>query len=119
MSIIAVEDLKNYHSDRAVRSSEGLLDNCDSFPVHWGNTADVTFTGWVDVIVNIREKNNCGSVHVLFLVTTKKLQLPILGFKAVKIIMDAQKNTDALVKMFSMLLRFTNTDKFILRSKFI
>ena len=32
--------------------------------------------------------------------------------------MDAQKNTDALVKMFSMLLRFTNTDKFILRSLF-
>ena len=110
VSTIDVEDFKNYHSDRVVRSSEELLDNCDSFPVQWENTADITFTGWVDVIVNIGEENNCESVHVLFLVTTKKLQLPILGFNAIKIIMDAQKNTDALVTMFSMLLRFSNTD---------
>lgn len=59
------------------------------------NTADITFTGWVDVIVNIREKNNCGSVHVLFLVTTEKLKQLILGFNAFNVIMDSQKITEA------------------------
>ena len=93
-----------------MRSSEELLDNCDSFPVQWENTADIIFTGWVDMIVNIGEQNKCGSVHVLFLVTPKKLQLPILGFNAIKIITHAQKNTDALVTRFSMLPRFSNTD---------
>ena len=59
--------------------------------------------GWYDCYV--AEQNNCGSVHVSFLVTTEKLQQPILGFNALKVIMDAQKNAYALVKMFSMLFK--------------
>ena len=61
------------------------------------------------MIVTIREENNCGSVHVPFLVTTEKLQQPVLGFNATKV-MGAQKNTDALVKMFSMLFKQSKTD---------
>ena len=105
-----MEDLKNYHSNTVVRSLEEILDDCDSFRVQWGNTADIPFTGWVDMIVTIGEENNCGSVHVPFLVTTEKLQQPILGFNAIKVIMDAQKNTDALVRMFSILFKSSNTD---------
>ena len=75
-----------------MRSLDEILDDCDSFRVHWGNTADTPFIGWVDMIVTIGEENNFGSVHVPFLVTTEKLQQPILGFNAIKVIMDAQKN---------------------------
>ena len=111
VSIIDIEDLKNYHSNTVVRSLDEILDDCDSFRVQSGNTADIPFTGWVDMIVTIRKENNCGSEHVPFLVTTEKLQQPILGFNAIKVIMDAQKNTQALVKMFSMLFKSSNTDK--------
>ena len=111
VSIIDIEDLKNYHSNTVVRSLDEILDDCDSFRVQWGNTADIPSTGWVDMIVTIRKENNCGSEHVPFLVTTEKLQQPILGFNAIKVIMDAQKNTQALVKMFSMLFKSSNTDK--------
>ena len=62
------------------------------------------------MIVAIREESNCGSVHVPFLVTTEKLQQPILGFNAIKVIMDAQKNTDELVKVFNTLFKSSNTD---------
>ena len=62
------------------------------------------------MIVTTGNENNCGSVHVLFLVTNEKLQQPILVFNAIKVIMDAQKNTEALVKMFSMLFKSSNTD---------
>ena len=65
--------------------------------------------GWVDMIVTIREEKNCGSVHVPFLATTEKLQQPILGFNAIKVIMDAQKSNEALVKMFSMLFKSSKT----------
>ena len=93
-----------------MRSLEEILDDCDSFRVQWGNTANIPFTGWVDMIVTIGEENNCGSVHVPFLVTTEKLQQPTLGFSAIKVIMDSQKNTDALVRMFSILFKSSNTD---------
>ena len=33
-----------------------------------------------------------------------------MGFSAIKVIIDAQKNTEALVKMFSMLFRSSNTN---------
>ena len=111
VSIIDIEDLKNYHSNTVVRSLDEILDDCDSFRVQWGNTADIPFTGWGDMIVTIGEESNWGSEHVPFLVTTEKLQQPILGFNAIKVIMDAQKNTQALVKMFSMLFKSSNTDK--------
>ena len=111
VSIIDIEDLKNYHSNTVVRSLDEILDDCDSFRVQWGNTADIPITGWGDMIVTIGEESNWGSVHVPFLVTTEKLQQPILGFNAIKVIMDAQKNTQALVKMFSMLFKSSNTDK--------
>ena len=70
MSIIDI-DLKKYNSSTFVRSLDEILDDCDSFRVQWGNTADIPFTGWVDMIVTIGEENNCRSVHVPFLVTEK------------------------------------------------
>ena len=57
-----------------------------------------TLTVWVDMIVTTGNENNCGNVHVPFLVTNEKLQQSIVGFNAIKVIMDAQKNTEALVK---------------------
>ena len=108
--IVDIEDLKNYYSNTVVRSLDEILYDCDSFRVQWRNTADIPFTGSVDMIVTIGEENNCGSVHVPFVVTTEKLQQPILSFNAIKVIMDAQKNTEALVKMFSMLFNSSNTD---------
>ena len=33
-----------------------------------------------------------------------------MGFDAIKVIMDAQKNTDALVKIFKMLFKSSNID---------
>ena len=39
MSIIDMEDLKNYHLNTVVRSLEEILGNCDSCRVQWGNTA--------------------------------------------------------------------------------
>ena len=110
VSIIDMEDLKNYHSNTVEKSLKETLDDCDSFLVHCGNTEDIPFTGWVDIIVTIRGKSNCESVHVSFLVTTEKLQQPILGFNLIKVIMDAHKNIDALVKMFSLLFKSSNTD---------
>ena len=70
VSIIDI-DLTNYNSNTVVRSLDEILDDCDSFRVQWGNTADIPFTGWVDMIVTIGEESNCRSVHVPFLVTEK------------------------------------------------
>ena len=105
-----MEDLKNYQSNTVVRSLQEILDDWNSFRVQWGNTVDIPFTGRVNMIVTIAEESNCGSVHVPFLVKTEKLEQPILGFNAIKVIMDAQKNTEAPVKMFGMLFYSNNTD---------
>ena len=39
VSIIDMEDLKNYHLNTVVRSLEEILDDCDLFRFQWGNTA--------------------------------------------------------------------------------
>ena len=103
VSIIDMEDLKNYQSNTVVRSLQEILDDWDSFRVQLGNTVDIPFTDRVNMIITIAEENNYGSVNVPFLVTTEKLEQPVLGFNAIKVIMDSQKNTEAPVKMFSML----------------
>ena len=109
--MIDMEDLKNYHSNTGVRFLEEILNDCDSFRVQWRNAADTTFIGWVDMIITIGDENNCGSVHVLFLVTTEELKQLILGFNAIKVIMDSQENTEALVKMFSISFKSSTTDR--------
>ena len=98
-----MEDLKNYQSNTVVRSLQEILDDWNSFRVQCGNTVDIPFTDRFNMIVTIAEENNYGSVHVPFPVKTEKLEQPILGFNAIKVIMDAQKNTEAPVKMFCML----------------
>ena len=103
VSIIDMEDLKNYQSNTVVRSLQEILDDWDSFRVQLGNTVDIPFTDRVNMIITIAEENNYGSVNVPFLVTTEKLEQPVLGFNAIKVIMDSQKNTEASAKMFSML----------------
>ena len=103
VSIIDMEDLKNYQSNTVVRSLQEILDDWNSFRVQCGNTVDIPFTDRFNMIVTIAEENNYGSVHVPFPVKTEKLEQPILGFNAIKVIMDAQKNTEAPVKMFCML----------------
>ena len=47
MSVIDMEDLKNYHLNTVVRSLEEILDAFDSFRVQWEDTADIPFKGWV------------------------------------------------------------------------
>ena len=63
------------------------------------------------MIITIGDENNCESVHVLFLVTTEELKQLILGFNAIKVIMDSQENTEALVKMFSISFKSSTTDR--------
>ena len=60
MSIIDIEDLKNYHPNIVVRALDEILDDFHSFRVQWGNTADIPFTGWVDMIVTLEKKTTAG-----------------------------------------------------------
>ena len=51
---------EKYHPNIVVRALDEILDDCHSFRVQWGNTADIPFTGWVDMIVTLEKKTTAG-----------------------------------------------------------
>lgn len=73
-----------------------ILDENDALRVQWGNNSEIPFVGWCDVEVLIGTDDCYTSLSVPFLVTTDNLADPILGFNAVKQLINGTEDKVAL-----------------------
>ena len=100
VSMMSKQHLDSHYPDTTVKSMNDILDDCDSFRVQWGNTSDIPFCGWVDINVSVPGSDSKDEIKVPFLITTDVIDHPILGFNAIKILIQNQTNPNQVITLF-------------------
>ena len=78
---------------------EDLLDDGDNLRVQWGNSSDIPFRSFVEFSVALGEHQSLKKLNVPFLVTTERLSQTILGFNAIKMLVQLNDNLELLHEM--------------------
>ena len=71
-----------------------LLDDQDSLRIQWGNGNNIPYIGWCNVDIQLDDKGP--KIQVPFVVTSEKMKDPILGFNAIKLIVN-QDDSGSLI----------------------
>ena len=83
ISLISKDYLYYLFPNIVIRNLEDILSEADKLHVKWGNQQDVPYEGYAELEVSF-SSNMDKNVLVPFLVTSQKLQHPILGTNAIK-----------------------------------
>ena len=78
---------------------EDLLVDGDNLRVQWGNSSDIPFRSFVEFSVALGEHQSLKKLNVSFLVTTERLSQTILGFNAIKMLVQLNDNLELLHEM--------------------
>ena len=91
--------LEKRFPDNKIKPVENLLDDGDKLRVQWGNSHDIPFRGFVQLSVTLGEHQSLQTLNVPFLVTTERLNQTILGFNAIKMLVQLNDNLALLHEM--------------------
>ena len=111
VSIINKDKLESSFPEVLIQDISSILDICDSLQVQWGDEENISFIGWVDMSVNIEQDKKLAEVSVPFLVTTQKLNYIILGFNAIKHLVQSRNDTESIVSLFQTVFDEVHRDK--------
>ena len=95
-------------------SITNILDDCDTIRVQWGDDQDIPFEGWVDMKVKIGQNDISTEINIPFLVTTQKIKNTILGFNAIKHLLQSKNDIETMVSILQT--AFDNVDKSKMKS---
>ena len=100
----------NSHLNEHKVSIEEILDSCGQLRVQWGNQAEILFVGWVHITFEYTGHGDEESqrLQIPFLFIEEALQQSIVGFNAIKILVNKSDNTSALVNSITNNLVNTN-----------
>ena len=85
--------------DNKIKLVEDLLDDGDNLRVKWGNSHGIPFRGFVELSVALGGHLSLHKLNVPFLVTTERLNQPILSFNAIKMLVQLNDNLKLLHEM--------------------
>ena len=68
--------------------------------MHFRDEENIPFVGWVDMSVKIEQDKKIAEVNVPFLVTTQKLNDTILGFNAIKHLVQNRNDAESIPSLF-------------------
>ena len=110
VSLISKAWLNTHLNGGKVSKIEKILDPCDELRVEWGNQAEIPSVGWVKITFELTGHGDEESqwLQIPFLVTEEALQQPILGFNAIKVLVNKSDNTSALINFLTNNLVNTN-----------
>ena len=97
-----------------IQHISSILDDCDTIRVQWGDDQDIPFEGWVDMKVKIGQNDRSAEINVPFLVTTQKIKNTILGFNAIKYLLQNKTDIETMVSILQA--AFDNVDKSKMKS---
>ena len=99
VSLISKAWLNTHLTENKVSKIEEILDPRDKLRVQWGNQAEILFVSWVDITFGLTGHGDEESqqLQIPFLVIQEDLQQPILGFHAIKLLVNKSNNTSALI----------------------
>ena len=99
VSIIEKRVLEERFPDNKIKPVEDLLDDGDNLRVQWGNSHGIPFRGFLELSVTLGEDQSLQKLNVPFLVTTERLNQTILGFNAIKMLVQLNGNLELLHEM--------------------
>ena len=99
VSIINIEEFVKNFPDVKIQHISSILDDCDSIRVQWGDDQNIPFEGWVDMKVKIGQHDRSTEINVPFLVTTQKINNTILGFNAIKHLLQSKTDIETMVSI--------------------
>ena len=110
VSLIPKAWLNTHLNEHKISKIEEILDLYDKLRVKWGNQAEIPFVGWVDITFELTSHGDEESqrLQIPFLVIEEALQQPILGFNAVKVLVNKSDNSSALINSLTNNLVNTN-----------
>ena len=114
VSIINIEEFAKNFPYVKVQHISLILDDCDTIRVQWGEDQDISFEGWVDMKVKIGQNDRLTEINVPFLVTSQKINNTILGFNAVKHLLQNKTDIETMVSILQT--AFGNVDKSKMKS---
>ena len=76
-----------------------LLDQCCRLRDQWGSHTKILFLGWIDIKFELSDEstNTVEELQVPFLVIKEPLDNAILGFNAIKVLVNNTSNENALI----------------------
>ena len=87
VSIVSENQLQNELSDHQLTKISYILDDLESLRVKCGDNAEILFTGYVTLLLQLGTNPDM-QLDVLFLVVPEKLPQPIIGFNVEMVIAD-------------------------------
>ena len=75
-----------------------MLDEADRLRVRWGNDADILFVGYVDLLIQLENIEKPG-ITIPFLVTSDIIDCPLLGFNAMKNMLEDPRDQNLVVSL--------------------
>ena len=99
VSTIEKRVLEERFPDNKMKPVEDLLDDGDNLRVQWGNSHDIPFRGFAELSVTLGEHQTLQKLNVPFLVTTERLNQTILGFNAIKMLVQLNDSLELLHEM--------------------
>ena len=94
VSIVSKSYLTKNYSELTVKPLKEILENGDSFRVQWDSSTQIPFLGWTSLNVQVGDEINSATLDVPYLVTSGKIEYPILGFNAIREIVKTNNDTD-------------------------
>lgn len=88
----------HYHPDVEIEDVSSLLDEADRLRVRWGNYADILFVGYVDLLIQLENIEKPG-ITIPFLVINDTIDCSLLGFNAMKNMLEDSRDQNLLVSL--------------------
>ena len=114
VSIINIDELAKNFPDVKIQHISSILDDCDTIRVQWGDDQDIPFEGWVDIKVKIGQNGRSTEINVPFLVKAQKINNTILGFSAIKYLLQNKTDMETMINILQT--AFDNVDKSKMKS---
>ena len=99
VSLLSHKWLKSNLPGATILEVGKLLDPCNRLWVQWGNHTEISFLRWTDIRLELPDEFSC-TVEKLkspFLVIKEPLDNPILGFNAIKVLVNNTINENVLI----------------------
>ena len=74
----------------------------DSLRVWWCDEGNISFVGWVDMLVQTERTKKMVEGNVPFLVISQQLNDTIFGFNIIKHQVQSKNDTDSFISLFQM-----------------
>ena len=97
--MINIKEFAKNFPDFKIQHISSILDDCGNIRVQWDDDQDIPFEGQVDIKVKIGKNGRSTEINIPLLATTQKINNTILGFNAIKHLLQNKTDTEPMISI--------------------